>query len=142
MEEEQPNSPSKSKDTSSVVSGESTEDSLQGDELVTSGRLPPDLPEEPEPMDSELEIMDLVPWETAVKQQDTEFDFSALSSRTFQIILFSTSLVSLASICKVYNVCAIETQVDWWKWTCWGYFYNKNLPHHVHPVIADFVDDR
>ena len=111
MEEEQPNSPSKSKDTSSVVSGESTEDSLQGDELVTSGRLPPDLPEEPEPMDSELEIMDLVPWETAVKQQDTEFDFSALSKidRARQMVIHElinvhhNACVKIAFIVKIFR---------------------------------------
>ena len=108
------NSPSKqSKDTevSSLASQNSTEDSL--DDSQTPGNVPsaPPVPEEPEPVDTELEIMDLIPWETAVRNQDPNFDFDSMSKkdRARQMVIHElinvhhNACVKIAFIVKIFK---------------------------------------
>ena len=105
------NSPSKqSKDTSSLASQNSTEDSLD-DSAPGSVPTAPPVPEEPEPVDAELEILDLIPWETAVRQQDPDFDFDSMSKkdRARQMVIHElinvhhNACVKIAFIVKIFK---------------------------------------
>ena len=110
------NSPSKqSKDTSSLVSQDSTEESID-DSIPISVPSAPSVPEEPEPIDTELEIIDLVPWETMVRNQDPDFDFDSLQKkdRARQMVIHElinvhhNACVKIAFIVKIFKPKILE----------------------------------